>query len=118
MENRRGLSTAVAIELRSDYTANGLRQLARSSRDAKQVGRLIALTATYDGANRTLAARIRGVALQIVHDWIVRFNLESPAGLADRKEPGREPSLTAKHGAALALVVGISPRPYLHEVAR
>ena len=34
----------------------------------------LALAAIYDGASRTEAARIGGVTLQIVRDWVIRFN--------------------------------------------
>ena len=46
--------------------ADDLRRLAKASRDAKQTRRLLALAAIYDGASRTMAARIGGVGLQIV----------------------------------------------------
>ena len=45
--------------------------------------------AVRDGGSRTEAARIGGVGLQIVRDWVVRFNAEGPAGLVDRKAPGK-----------------------------
>lgn len=109
---------AAAIELRADYTADDLRGLARASRDAGQTRRLLALSEIYDGASRTLAARIGGVGLQIVRDWVLRFNAEGPAGLVDRKAPGKEPRLTAEHRAALAGVVEAGPKPYLDGVVR
>ena len=56
------------LELRGDFTGDDLRRLARSSRDAKQVRRLLALAAICDGGTRTEAARIGGVGLQIVRD--------------------------------------------------
>ena len=62
---------AAAIELRGDFTGDDLRRLARSSRDAKQVRRLLALAVIRDGGTRTEAARIGGVGLQIVRDWVV-----------------------------------------------
>ena len=52
---------AAALELRDDFTGDDLRRLARSSRDAKQVRRLLALSAVRDGGSRTEAARIGGV---------------------------------------------------------
>jgi transposase len=64
---------AAAIGLREDYAGDDLRRLARSSREAGQVRRLLALAAIYDGGSRTEAARIGGVTLQIVRDWVVRF---------------------------------------------
>ena len=93
---------AAALELRDDFTGDDLRRLARSSRDAKQVRRLLALSAVRDGGSRTEAARIGGVGLQIVRDWVVRFNAEGPAGLVDRKAPGKRPTLTSDQRAALA----------------
>ena len=83
---------AAAIELRGDFSGDDLRRLARSSRDAKQVRRLLALAAIRDGGSRTEAARIGGVGLQIVRDWVVRFNAEGPDGLIDRKAPTLTPA--------------------------
>jgi transposase len=80
---------AAAIELRGDFSGDELRRLARSSRDGKQVRRLLALAAIRDGGSRTEAARIGGVGLQIVRDWVVRFNAEGPDGLIDRKAAGK-----------------------------
>ena len=46
-------------------------------------GGVLALAAIGDGASRTEAARIGGVGLQIVRDWVARFNAEGPTGLVD-----------------------------------
>ena len=35
---------------------------------------LLALAAIYDGSSRTEAAEIGGVTLQIVRDWVLKFN--------------------------------------------
>ena len=43
----------------------------------------------YDGAARTEAAKIGGVTLQIIRDWVVKFNASGPDGLIDRKAPGQ-----------------------------
>lgn len=109
---------AAAIGLRADYDADGLRRLAKASRDARQTRRLLALAAIYDGASRTMAARVGGVGLQIVRDWVVRFNAEGPAGLLDRKAPGQAPRLAQDQIAALARVVEAGPKPYLDGVVR
>jgi transposase len=37
---------------------------------------LLALAAIYDGGSRTEAARIGGVGLQTVRDWVLAFNAE------------------------------------------
>ena len=110
---------AAALELRDDFTGDDLRRLARSSGDAKQVRRLLALSAVRDGGSRTEAARIGGVGLQItVRDWVVRFNAEGPAGLVDRKAPGKRPTLTSDQRAALAQIVEAGPQPWRDGVVR
>ena len=49
---------AAAIELRGDLSGDELRRLARDSRDAKQVRRLLALAVIAEGGSRTEAARV------------------------------------------------------------
>jgi transposase len=39
--------------------------------------------------------------LQIVRDWVLRFNAEGPSGLIDRRAPGKAPLLQAEHRAAV-----------------
>ena len=109
---------AAAIGLRADYSAAELRKLAKASRDAKQTRRLLALASICEGGSRTQAARIGGVGLQILRDWAMRFNAEGPAGLLDRKAPGKAPRLTAEHLAELARAVEAGPKPYLDGVVR
>ena len=109
---------AAAIRLRSDFDGAGLRRLARTSRDAKQVRRLLALAAIYEGASRSEAARIGGVTLQIVRDWVLRFNASGPHGLLDRKAPGQPSRLDDTHRAALAGAIDSGPIPAIHGVVR
>lgn len=109
---------AAAIELRVDYGADDLRRLAKASRDARQTRRLLALAVICDGGSRTEAARVGGVTLQIVRDWVLRFNAQGPAGLFDRKAPGKPALLQAEHRAALAAAVEAGPKPYLDGVVR
>ena len=106
------------ILLRGDFSASGLRAAARRSKDAAQARRLLALAAIYDGASRAEAARIGGVTLQIVRDWVLRFNAEGPGGLVDRKAPGRPSRLQDTHRAALAAVIESGPTPAIHGVVR
>lgn len=107
-----------AIGLRVDYTADDLRRLAKASTDAKQTRRLLALAAIYDGDSRTMVARIGGVGLQIVRDWVIRFNAEGPSGLLDRKAPGKAPRLTDVQRQALAAAVEAGPQPWRDGVVR
>jgi transposase len=79
-----------------------LRRVAGRSKDAAKARRLTALAAIYDGGARSAAARLGHVTLQIVRDWVLRFNAEGPAGLLDRKAPGPTQLLTDAHRQALA----------------
>jgi len=106
------------VPLRSDFDVDGLRAIARKSKDGPQARRLLALAAIYDGASRTEAARIGGVTLQVVRDWVVKFNAHGPEGLIDRKPPGRSPKLTNTHRAALATQLDEGPIPAIHGVVR
>ena len=49
---------------------------------------------------------------------MLRFNAEGPAGLIDRKAPGKAPTLTAEQRAALARVVEAGPEPWRDGVVR
>ena len=109
---------AAAIGLRPDYGAGDLRRLAKARRDAGQTRRLLALAVIYESGSRTEAARVGGVTLQIVRDWVLRFNAQGPDGLVDRKAPGKAALLQAEHRAALATAVETGPRPYLDGVVR
>lgn len=106
------------IALRQDYDAMKLRDLAKRSNDANQTRRLLALAVIYEGGRRTQAAKIGGVTLQVIRDWVLRFNVEGPDGLIDRKAPGAVPKLTGAHRAALARVVDEGPIPAVHGVVR
>lgn len=109
---------AAPIPLRRDFTADELRAAARRSRDANQARRLLALAAIYDGGTRSEAARIGGVGLQIVRDWVVRFNAEGVDGLIDRKAPGAAPKLNDDQRQALVVLVEAGPIPASHGVVR
>jgi transposase len=79
---------------------------------------LLALAAIYDGATRTEAARIGGVTLQIIRDWVLKLNAHGPEGLIGRKAPGAKPRLNATHRMALAAAVEDGPVPAVHGVVR
>lgn len=108
----------IAIGLRKDFDATTLRALARGSKDGPQARRLLALAAIYDGATRSEAAKIGGVTLQIVRDWVLRFNEHGPDGLLDRKAPGQPSIMKDEHRAALARMVEDGPTPAIHGVVR
>ena len=107
-----------AVQLGSDYSGDDLRRLSRASHDAAQTRRLLALAVIYDGGSRTTAAKTGGVGLQIVRDWVMRFNADGAAGLLDRKAPGKTALLSQAQRAALAQAVEAGPKPYLDGVVR
>ncbi len=107
-----------AIGLRDDFDGKALRRLARRSRDAGQARRLLALAEVYDGGSRGDAARIGGVTLQSIRDWVVRFNAAGPDGLIDIKAPGPETKLNDDHRARLKEIVEAGPIPAIHGVVR
>ena len=106
------------IELRSDYDAARPRSLAKATRNAGQSRRLLALAEIYDGGSRTRAARVGGVGLQTLRDWVVRFNARGPEGLIDGKAPGNSRKLNDPQRQALVEMVERGPTPALHGVVR
>ena len=103
--------------MRADFDATKLRAAASKAKDAAGAA-LLALAAVYDGATRTEAAKIGGVTLQIVRDWVVKFNAHGPDGLIDRKAPGQPSLLNDTHRAALAAMIESGPIPAVHGVVR
>ena len=109
---------AAAIGLRQDFDGWALRELAKKTREANQIRRLLALAEIYDGNSRGDGARIGGVGLQTIRDWVLRFNAKGPDGLLDGKAPGRAPKLNAAQCEALARMVESGPIPAVHGIVR
>jgi transposase len=109
---------SVPIPLRGDFGAARLRGLAKKTKDAPQARRLLALAAIYDGATRTEAAKIGGVGLQIIRDWVLRFNARGPDGLLDGKPPGQPSKLNDVQRQAIARMIESGPIPAVHGVVR
>src|SRR6201995_4524961 len=107
-----------AIALRSDYTADQLRRLARQTKDVAQARRLLAIAAILDGASRAEAARIGGMDRQTLRDWVIRFNEHGPDGLINLPSPGAPSKLDGEHRAFLARIVDEGPIPAIHGVVR
>ncbi len=107
-----------AISLREDFDGAALRRLAKTTKDVAQSRRLLALAEIYDGGRRFDAARIGGVGLQIIRDWVLRFNADGPDGLLDGKSTGTPPRLNSVQRTALIRIVEDGPRPYLDGVVR
>ncbi len=109
---------AAPIRVRSDLSSDQVRAFSRSCRDAGQVRRLLAIATILDGGSRSEAARIAGVTLQIIRDWVLRFNEAGIAGLATRKAPGPATILDDRHRRALEEVIATGPIPAVHGVVR
>jgi transposase len=107
-----------ALPLRTDFDAKSCRLAARHSEDASQARRLLSIAAIYEGASRGEAAALGSVTVQIVCDWVKKFNAEGPDGLVNREAPGKPPKLTAEQLAALAMMVEGGPIPASHGVVR
>lgn len=105
---------AAAIGVRSDFTSADLRRFSRRCDDADQVRRVLALALILDGGSRSEAAKMAGVTLQIVRDWVLRFNEAGPEGLATRKAPGPASILNDEQRARLAQQVEAGPIPAAH----
>ena len=107
----------------SDTIAPGFRCAAATRRGEEDKGRpqarrLLALAAIYDGATRTEAAKIGGVGLQIIRDWVLRFNARGPDGLLDGKSPGQPSKLNNAQREAVARMIESGPIPAVHGVVR
>ncbi len=109
---------SVPIPLRRDFSASRLRSLAKKTKDGPQARRLLTLAAIYDGATRTEAAKIGGVGLQIIRDWVVRFNARGPDGLIDGKSTGQPSKLNDVQRQAIARIIESGPIPAIHGVVR
>ena len=109
---------AAAIGVRGDFTSADMRRFARRCGDADQVRRVLAVALILDGGSRSEAARMAGVTLQIVRDWVLRFNEGGPEGLATRKAPGPASILNDEQRTRLAEQVEAGPIPAAHGVVR
>ena len=90
------------VALREDFDGPGLRRMAKASKDAGQSRRLLALAEIYDGGKRGDAARIGDVGLQVIRDWVLRFNARGPVTARRRAGPPSSTTGNAKrlHGSS------------------
>ena len=107
-----------AIPLRTDYNSSQLRMIAKRCTDNRQIRRLLALAAVYDGMNRTEAALVGGMDRQTLRDWVHAFNEHGPDGLMNAKGAGRPRSLSDEQMQELARIVEAGPDPHTDGVVR
>jgi transposase len=109
---------AAPISLRKDFDGPKLRALVLSEKAGTVTRRLLALVTIYEGGTRADAARLGGVGLQTLRDWVLRFNAKGPDGLVDGKSTGRPSRLDDAQRRALVAMVEAGPTPAIHEVVR
>jgi transposase len=92
----------MTVAVRTDLTAAEVRELAKVAGTPHQARRLLAMALVLEGATREDAARSTGMDRQTLRDWVHRFNTAGPAGLFDRKAPGRRRQLSPEQQQELA----------------
>ena len=118
MANQGGSSCRLRYRCAVIFDASQLRSLAKKTKDGPHSRWLLALAAIYDGVARTEAAKIGGVGLQIIRDWVLHFNERGPDGLLNGKSPGQPSKLNDVQRQAIARVIESGPIPAVHGVVR
>src|SRR5262245_23601083 len=62
--------------------------------------------------------RARGIGLQIIRDWVLRFNARGPDALLNGKSPGQPCKLNDLQRRAIAGMIESGPIPAVHGVVR
>jgi len=62
------------VHMRTDYTAEDLRGMARTCGNSRQCARLLSLAGVVDGHSRGVAARMGGMDRQTLRDWVYRLH--------------------------------------------
>jgi transposase len=99
------------LEIRKDRTPAALRKLAKAETDARVQRRILAIANSLAGMSRKAAAESAGMDRQTLRDWVIRYNADGVAGLADLWQGGRPPKLTADEQAELLAIVMAGPDP-------
>jgi transposase len=111
------MPAAISIT-RLDYTAAELRREAKRTDDADAARRMLALALVLEGKSRAEAAKSCGMDLQILCDWVHRYNAEGLQGLHNRTAPGAKPRLSSEQEREVAELVRKGPNLAEHGVVR
>jgi transposase len=106
-----------ALAIRADRSPEVLRALAKAEHDARVARRLLAIANALSGMSREAAARSAGMDRQTLRDWVVRYNADGIAGLADRWGEGRPPRLDTGEQVELAQVILAGPDPEIDGIS-
>jgi transposase len=102
------MGSAVAVT-RETHTAEDLRRIASTLKDARQVQRVQAISLVMEGWSRAKAAAFACVDRQTLRDWVERYNECGVDGLASLTSPGRPRLLTPNQAEELRQVVISGP---------
>jgi len=81
------------------------------TKDGPRARRLLALAGIYSGATRSETAEVGGVGLQIIRDWVLRFNALGADGLLNGKSPGQPSKLNDLQHQPVARMIEDGPIP-------
>ena len=108
----------MTVAVGTEYSAAGVRALAKAAVTPEQARRLLAIALVLEGTSRAEAARSMGMDRQTLRDWVHRFNAAGPDGLVDRKAPGRQRRLEPEQQRELARCLENGPELTQDGVAR
>ena len=94
---------------REEHTAQQLRRMAGSLKDAGHARRLQAISFVLDGWPRSRAAEFADVDRQTLRDWVERYNEGGVGALATFTSPGRRRLLTPNQDEELYKIVENGP---------
>ena len=109
---------AIPVSLRGDFKASQRRALARKTKDGPQARRLLALGGNLRWGDPHRGGEDGGVTLQIIRDWMMRFNARGAVGLLDGKSPGQPSRLNDVQRQAIVRMIESGPIPAIHGVVR
>ncbi len=98
-----------ALPIREDLSPAELRRLAKAETDVRVARRLLAVANALDGMSRAEAARSAGMDRQTLRDWVIRYNRDGVAGLAEDWGDGRLCRLDEGQQAVLKAIVLAGP---------
>ena len=107
----------MVVSLRGDR-ASRWRGLAKNTKDGPQIRRLLALAAIYVGATRSDVAKIGGVELHIIWEWVLRFKARGPDGLLNGNAPGQPAKLNDSRRQSIARMIESGPILMIRGVVR
>lgn len=111
------MGRAISIT-RKDDTVEDLRRLAKSTDDAGQRCRLLAIAMVREGLPRGEAARLSGVQTQTLRDWVIAYNKKGPDGLKTATAPGPACRMSDEEIKTLETWLEEGPKPETDGIVR